>query len=230
VKKQSPKELTTDLCMAAAKADVDSVKQLLAQGADVNGEADKLAYLVIEQTPLWAAVMHAAHRTSQSSRNLCEALRSLFPHVAPTDHVADRQKYFEIIGILVNAGADLEKKSHGSTPLYPAINHGDLELVTVLLARGANPNAETFSILSQLAVTQGRKRVPGYFGTVLHHAVEKNSLPIVSALVAAGADVTRRDHEGKTPAQVATEKGYLDILRVLSDHEAPSGPPSPGIE
>ncbi|MCL4790357.1 MAG: ankyrin repeat domain-containing protein, partial [Verrucomicrobia bacterium] len=112
---------------------------------------------------------------------------------------------------IIEAKADVNKLSNGGTPLRIAVCGQDLEVVKLLLANGANPNAETFSILSNLA----HKTKPGYYNTVMHEAVEKGSLPIAKALLAAGADPNRTDHEGKTPLAIAQEKGFTELVTLL---------------
>ena len=122
-------------------------------------------------------------------RDLRQALAELYPTIRPRDCKADREKFFAIIKILIEAGADLEKQCWGSTPLRQAVCSKDIEIVTFLLAKGANSNAETFSIMSKLTKVKGRKTVPGYLNTLLREAVEKNQPEIVQTLVSAGADV-----------------------------------------
>ncbi|HWQ90360.1 MAG TPA: ankyrin repeat domain-containing protein [Clostridia bacterium] len=127
------------------------------------------------------------------------------------NHTAEREKHLRVLRLMIEAKADVNKLSSGGTPLRIAVCGQDLEVVKLLLANGANPNSETFSILSNLA----HKPKPGYWNTVLHEAVMKGSLPIVEALLAAGADPNRTDHEGKTPLAIAQEKGFTKLVALL---------------
>ncbi len=91
----------------------------------------------------------------------------------------------------------------GSTPLIAAAAAGDLELVEVLLARGANPDAQA-----------GDGRTP------LHAAVESEggeSLAVVARLIAAGADLHVVGMNGWTPLHLAAARGFEPKARLLLD-------------
>jgi len=137
----------------------------------------------------------------------------VFSETPERDYSATREKFVKIARQLIKAGADLEKRSFGGTPLRIAVHHCDEELVKLLLGSGASPNAETLSIISKLV--KRNSHTPAYYNTVLHEAVEKNALRIVKALLAAGADRTRLDHEGKTPLAIAREKGHKEVAKLL---------------
>lgn len=51
--------------------------------------------------------------------------------------------------------------------------------------------------------------------SVLHHAARLGHLPVVELLLAAGATVDKRDHDGRTPLHWAAIRGHLEIVRVL---------------
>jgi ankyrin repeat protein len=209
------RDIGTELCVAVLRAQPEKVVQLLAEGANVNSVADRRVASVSEQSPLWAAVMHAGAEISEEWADFCDALQEVMPAIQPRDRDDNRKRYVTIVEMLVEAGADLEQSCHGSTPLRQAVCNEDVEMVKFLLSKGANPCAETLSSLSKLAKREGRKMVPGYYNTVLHEAVEKNSSAIVEALLEAGADPKRADHEGKTPLDIARQKGHTEIAVLL---------------
>ena len=67
----------------------------------------------------------------------------------PLHVVTDWPGYFpngpEIVRILTAAGANINQKDdNGLTPLMIAAQHGDLDMVTLLLARGADPNLRSY--------------------------------------------------------------------------------------
>src|SRR5258705_12653730 len=85
---------------------------------------------------------------------------------------------------LIKQGADVNApQGDGVTALHWAARHGDAELVTALVAAGANASAGT--------------QFGGY--TPLHIAAERGSAPIVKALISAGAAVDARTTTGATP-------------------------------
>jgi ankyrin repeat protein len=56
--------------------------------------------------------------------------------------------------------------------------------------------------------------------TVLHFAVDQNSIRAVRALVELGADVDTISFEDRTPLNTAVLEGYRDIARLLLDNHA----------
>lgn len=118
----------------------------------------------------------------------------------------------------LEAGADVNQCSvNGSTPLEAAAYNGQADACELLLGAGADPNA--------FAETTGE--------TVLHQVITKGGDPrrtrIVKALVAAGADVTRRTisniptlcfardirTRGETPLHRAAAYGDLEMIEAL---------------
>ena len=106
----------------------------------------------------------------------------------------------KIVKLLRSEGADIRVKSlSGLTTLHMASRRGYIEIVRFLLSEGAdiNDNDNIF------------KRTP------LHEAVRNGHLDIVELLINEGADTLILDKFGQTPAQVAINKGYTDILARL---------------
>jgi len=205
------RELDRELCRAFDKEDVERAKQLIALGADVNASGRWSGGC----TMLWLTVNAAGQEISKNFRNLATGFAEYLPNVPQRNHADKRQRYLRIMKMLIEAGADVNKPSNGSSPLWIAVHWRDLEVVRLLVANGADPNAESYSVLSNLAKKKGRKTVPGYYNTALHEAVEKNSVAIVKVLLDAGADPKRTDHEGRTPLDIAHQKGYTRIVALL---------------
>jgi ankyrin repeat protein len=214
------RDLGTELCLAVFKSEPEKVEQLLREGADVDAFGDRRVASVANCTPLWLAASLAGQEISQAWGDFCDALSELVPSIPPRNRTGKRQNFMRIATTLILAGANLEKSSHGGTPLRIAVHRNDLEFAQFLLSHGANPNAESFSVLSRLATKQGRKTLPAYYDTLLHEAVGKGSLPIVKALLQAGADPARTDHEGRTPLDIAVDRGYPDIIEALQNATA----------
>ncbi len=75
-------------------------------------------------------------------------------------------------------------------PLHSAVASDSFELVDLLLARGADPNAREAS-----------------GSTPLHSAAGHGNRAVIDRLLAAGADRDARTNDGKTPADVARQYG-----------------------
>ncbi len=212
------RDLGTELCVAVAVADPRLVEELLAEGADVNSVGDRRIATIAHRTPLWLAVNNAGHILSASWNHLCDTIAEAFPDQPVRNEVERRERIMQIVQALLREKADSEVRSFGTTPLAQATHAADVEMVKLLLSIGANANAESLSVLSKLAKKE-RKKGPlgmmGYFNTVLHTAVEKNSPVMVQMLLIAGADSARVDHEGKTALDLARSSGETEIIALL---------------
>jgi uncharacterized protein len=118
---------------------------------------------------------------------------------------------YEVLNRLLVLGADPNRPAANATrvhPLHSAAAHRDPEIAfamtSALLEAGANPNV----------AQQGD-------WTPLHQAAAHGLRPLVDLLVAHGADIAARSDDGRTPADMAAEKGYGDLAGLLSVGPAP---------
>jgi preprotein translocase subunit SecA len=85
------------------------------------------------------------------------------------------------------------------TPLMCAINQGNLQLVTCLLERGANPNF--VNILQNNA---------------LHVALIQKHLSIINLLIPYITDINRKNRDGNTALMLAARQGMISIVQRLA--------------
>ena len=90
-------------------------------------------------------------------------------------------------------------------PLPGFAAKGDLQHVQSLLNRGADPNSDGIDGVERAIVA----------------AAESGNAEIVDLLIKKGADVNLRDGEGRTALDVATQKGFTNIVALLTN--APGG-------
>lgn len=209
----------TALHIAPAKYDkLDSVKALLARGADIN------ALNGIGVTPLFNACVYAKPTIAKylieqgadillSNKNnfapLHLALAYHMPGVArqlvengadihqvTSDqwsplHMAIRNNHSGIALSLITKGADVNSKNgDGFTPLILAIAGNNSSLVEPLLKRGANVH------------------IPSEKGwTALHWAAYVDAPEIADLLLRYGASTTARTDDNITPSEVAQQNG-----------------------
>ena len=199
---------------AIAKADPGEVRKQIAKGADIDAVSDRRNGLVLleNKTPLWASVSLAGTALLLSQIGPIDDSQLA---KSQSDHGKKRQRYLKIIELLIRAGADTEKHSYGSTPLRIACTANDLEVAEILLAGGANPNAETFSPSLKVANKFARKLQRVYSGTILHEVVSRGYQGATAMLIKAGADPNLVDDEGKTAFDIARDKGGGPILKLL---------------
>ena len=207
---------------AAANGEIERVKLLISEGADVNVKNND------GQTPL-----HYAARRGHK-----EIVEVLLAHGADVNiganynqtaaEFAMRSNHREIVQLLVSKGADISplhfalymkdeakarrliesgadvnrRTPYGTTPLDRAVGAGFKDIVELLIAKGANVNAKD-----------------NWDWTPLHSAVYGHK-DIVELLIAKGANVKARDGGGRTPLWYAQDKGYTDIVELLRKHGA----------
>lgn len=115
----------------------------------------------------------------------------------------------DILQALLQAGAaagiDQRDREEGVTPLHAAVivcreyEAASPDNVFHLIAAGADPN------------------IPDRDGWTPLHSCAFYHLPqLIPALLAAGADPTLRDNLAHTPADIAAERGFADIVTLLS--------------
>lgn len=151
-------------------------------------------------------------------------------------HVAIMNANWDLAKKLIDAGADVQQWDiYGEAPLFTAVggrsrNDGGrasidppnqatgLEIVQLLLERGANPNMQLFFRPANL---NGATNTRG--STPLIRAVANNDLEVVKLLLEKGADATVYMADRQTPIHAAlagraNEKDALELIKIL--HEA----------
>jgi ankyrin repeat protein len=232
--------LLTPLMFAAREDDIDSARLLIKAGADVNaigGDGKdalglalfngsyEVASLLIDShanvnqgdaqrfTPLFWAV---DRRNMETAPN--------FPWMVTTDPLP-------LIKKLLDAGADPNvvinstPRAHmreGSprivfaTALMRAAFSGDIELVKLLLAHGANPHIMSSDKETPLMAACGTGFINGYN----KQRTPTERLEVVKLLIELGEEVNAADSYGITPLMVAANLGDIAIVQYLVDKGA----------
>ena len=102
------------------------------------------------------------------------------------------------VAALLDAGADPNWSDLGCTPLVQAVDYNDAVITSMLLSRGADPNAQIINI-----------------ETVLFRAVRDNNLAMVKLLLAHGADPHARGELEVDIVQRAAAAGAHKTLLYL---------------
>lgn len=118
--------------------------------------------------------------------------------------LAVRQDHPELVQVLLDAGAYVDVRGRGFTPLGLAVRQGSLLLVRMLLRAGADPDI---------------RNVDG--DTALHSAVRLKRIDIASALARVRPGFGLFDREGLTPLALAVTTAQGGMVEMLVGAGAP---------
>ncbi len=104
----------------------------------------------------------------------------------------------------------------GATPFLRAAQSGDVELMKLLLAHGANPKIFTAHNVTPLAVAAGIGWVEG----VTFEWSPAETTEAVKMCLDLGLDPNVADDEGRTALHGAAHKGRVEVIQLLVDHGA----------
>jgi ankyrin len=229
----------TALIFAARSNDLESVKTLLDAGVDVNQQSGygwsallvatqnryyKLGAYLIER----GADVNLAHNGGWVPLYLATDNRNIengdYPVRKPDmDHL-------EFIKLLLDKGANVNHRvkdssetrtvftnqwldENGATAFLRASQSGDLELMKLLLSRGADPKINTVLNVSALHVAAGIGWVEG----ITFEWSPKATLDAVKMLLDLGLDPNLQADTGRVALHGAAHKGRADVIQVLAD-------------
>ena len=160
--------------LAVLESNIELIEILINNGADVN----------------------IAVNSSRTESRFHAHLHEFTPlHIAANFHFTANLNSFEMAGLLIANGADVNQKSDdGQSPLHIAVRGGNDRLVELLIANGADVNAKDFEDY-----------------TPLHNAAWNGRLGVVEVLVSNGADINASAYDGRTPYRCATRKNHQDV-------------------
>lgn len=200
---------STPLLIAVLNGQYDIARYLIDQGADVKLANQK------GWTPLYLAIKHRTNETGTVPvpPNVGQAL--------------------DFIKLVLDLGADVNirllyetevhvashvfwLKEEGATPFFRAAFGGDVEVMKLLLAHGADPNIATKDHTSPLMGFAG----VGYTLAIDHHRSPKEDMEALKLLLELGADVNAANDQGMTPLMGAAHRGANEEIKVLVEHGA----------
>lgn len=194
---KSVQDPNAPLIKAAQVGDLESIRRLVADGADVNARSGDQ----------WTPMMIAA----QDGDALM--VKALFDSGAMTDASSNRghtalmlaviEGHVEVVRVLLEHGAQVNARSAiGWTALRFAISMNETEIIRLLLEAGAEVN---------ISDDEGR--------TALMQAAEENMLDSLKALLEAGADPYIKDHKEQTALSLARKRGHSKAIKLLKEAE-----------
>jgi len=221
----------TSLLMAAA-SDVDTVKLLLARGADPKFRASSgydamtVAASYPGGAPVLRALLDAGGAAAPADDRKAPRSPLLF---------ASMSGDLDAVSLLLARGADPNQSSaSGDSPISEAITFGRADVVRALIAAGANVHlvertgvnllhwatitnrADVISELARAGVDVNARDEAGYTPLMYAATIDFGGTAAVHALLAAGADTTIANASGRTPWRQARRLGHLEIAAALA--------------
>jgi hypothetical protein len=130
-------------------------------------------------------------------------------------------------------GQPVNSVLHGVLPLHAACSGGSVDVVKMLIERGANVNAPRLprrysdgrksnapSVGTAGGSSLSRKVLLMTGSTPLHFAAANGHAPIVQILLACGAVADKPDKNGMTPEALAEIQGHTEVIRVMRAWES----------
>jgi ankyrin repeat protein len=229
----------TALMWAAAENHADAVRVLVEAGAEIDGRSRLLdvprrrSGQSILPLGNWTPLMYAARQGSGDAlRALIDAgadMNLVDPDGATALVIAIINANYDEAALLVERGADpnigdKEAKmaalyaavdmnrlavGHGRPNTKPSGQLGAVDLIRILLAKGANPNARLAAPLMQRHHTAG-DRALGDGSTPFMRAAKSGDVAVMQMLVAAGADPLLKQPNQATALMLAAGLGWRD--------------------
>ncbi len=188
----------TPLLMAVDHRYVECVKVLLQAGANVN-HCNHRGWTALYQSVGNAEIMKLLIDAGAEIDAADDCDMTPLAHCA---HSYGSEEHLACMRLLIEAGADINKQEfRGIPPIYWASSSasGEKGQLAMLIEAGANVN-----LCGQSGMT------------ALHCAAMGNAAWAIRLLLAAGADPTLKDAEGKTPRDYAKGKAGKDARDILA--------------
>jgi ankyrin repeat protein len=148
----------------------------------------------------------------------------------PAPGAAVRTDVHQLAQLLLDHGADVGQRGvNDYTPLHLAAARGDLEMVEMLLAHGADPDVITriddYETPLEVAAAGGRQDVvdllrPRTPRLDWEQAARSGDVAVLRRMLRSGHDVDAIDGHGLTALMRASHEGHADAVTLLIAHDA----------
>jgi ankyrin repeat protein len=229
----------TALVYAARSNDLETVKVLLEAGADVNQTTGYgwSPLLVATQNRYYRLAAYLLERGADPNLPNRGGWTPLYlatdnRNIESGDYPVRKgdMDHLDFIKLLLDKGADVNARvkdstetrtvftnqwldENGATAFLRAAQSGDLELMKLLLSRGADPKIATVLGVTALHVAAGIGWVEG----ITYEWSPEATYEAVKMLLALGLDVNAQADTGRTALHGAGHKGRVNVIQTLAD-------------
>jgi uncharacterized protein len=187
-----------ELHQAASRGDLAAVDALLLISAVDLDEVDSMG------TPLHHAIMGRYYAVAKRLIAAGANLNAVDSSLRTPLYLAVMEQDEAAAWLLIAAGADLEAQGPFGTPLHVAAQHDAVDMVRLLLKKGAQLDPRNRELATPLAL-----------------AAWRGGLDAAKVLVAAGADVEAKNARGQTPLfYAALGPNAINLVPFLIEHGA----------
>ena len=220
-------KLESPLHYACGSGALDVVKMLVEAGAGVRATSDA------GDTCLILAARFGHTETVHYLVGLPEVeLNHRDVHNHAVLHLAVFRSRTDVVQVLIDAGADIDIKNPGFSPLHSACRAGDLDIVKMLVRAGAVVSATNdegftcFNLAVHFADTETVRYLVSlpdvdvnhrgaHNRTALDDAIDNQETDVVQVLIDAGAYIDTQNNEGRSPLHYACARGALEIVEMF---------------
>ncbi len=201
----------TPILYAAQSGEWDVVKLLISKGAKFNNE------ITIQGTPLHFAVQ-------EGNLDMIGFLLDEGADIESQDkdnkkplHLAVDANRLSVIKLLLDRGANVNVKDmYDKTPLDLATEEDVIKVLEkAQLDQGLLINARDGNLDKVKDLIAQGANLETKDNTALHNACSNGHLKIVEYLIDKGASLKAKNKDGKTPLELAVQKGYTDIVQTI---------------
>ncbi|QJT94912.1 ankyrin repeat domain-containing protein [Wolbachia endosymbiont of Diaphorina citri] len=179
-------QLDQGLLINARDGNLDKVKDLIAQGADLETKDNN------GNTALHNACSNGHLKVVEYLIEKGASLKAKNKEGKTPLDLAVQKDYADIVQTIEQMQLDLNEK------LLSAVKNGDLNKVEDLISQGTS-----------LEVKDSNGN------TLLHYASQNNHLRVVKYLIKKEASLKAKNKDGETPLDLAVQKNYIDIIEFL---------------